>query len=64
MLAGQAMPPNDAQEIRERLERQLDLVLDGGPCGTEPTTIIDLTGEEVVVVRVGKGDLSALGAAS
>jgi len=62
MLPGDAMPPNDAQEIRQRLERQLDLVLDSGPCGTEPTTIIDLTGEEMVVLRKGKGDLSALGA--
>jgi tRNA threonylcarbamoyl adenosine modification protein (Sua5/YciO/YrdC/YwlC family) len=61
MLAGDEAPPGDAHEIRERLERQLDLVLDGGPCGTEPTTIIDLTGEDVVVVRAGKGDLSALG---
>jgi tRNA threonylcarbamoyl adenosine modification protein (Sua5/YciO/YrdC/YwlC family) len=62
MLPGDATPLDDAQEIRRRLERQLDLVLDSGPCGTEPTTIIDLTGEETVLVRKGKGDLSALGA--
>ena len=64
MLPGEEVPPNDAQDIRQRLERQLDLVLDGGPCGIEPTTVIDLTGEEAVVVRVGKGDLSVLGSAT
>jgi len=63
MLPDDVTPPDDAQEIRQRLERQLDLVLDGGSCGTEPTTIIDLTGEEIVVLRKGKGDISALGAA-
>lgn len=62
MLPGEAVPANDAQQIRQRLERQIDLVLDGGPCGTEPTTVIDLTGDEIVIVREGKGDLSALGA--
>jgi tRNA threonylcarbamoyl adenosine modification protein (Sua5/YciO/YrdC/YwlC family) len=64
MLPGEEVPPNDAQDIRQHLERQLDLVLDGGPCGTEPTTVIDLTGEEAVVVRAGKGDLSMLGSAT
>ena len=61
MLPGEQVPPNDAQDIREHLERHLDLVLDGGPCGTEPTTIIDLTGDQAVVVREGKGDMSLLG---
>jgi len=60
MLQGEEVPPSDAQEIRQRLEHQLDLVLDGGPCGVEPTTVIDLTGDAIVVVRAGKGDLSAL----
>ena len=64
MLPGEDLPPNDAQDIRQHLERQLDLVLDGGPCGIEPTTVIDLTGEEAVVVRAGKGDLSVLGSAN
>jgi len=64
MLPGEEVPPNDAQDIRQHLERQLDLVLDGGPCGIEPTTVIDLTGEEAVVVRAGKGDLSVLGSAT
>jgi len=62
MLPGEQLPPNDAQQIRLRLERELDLVIDCGPCGTQPTTVIDLTGEELVVVRAGKGDVSVLGA--
>ena len=62
MLPGEQLPPNDAQQIRSRLEHQLDLVIDSGPCGTQPTTVIDLTGEELVVMRAGKGDVSVLGA--
>jgi len=61
MIPGEEVPPNAAQGIRDHLERQLDLVLDCGPCGTEPTTIIDLTGDEAVVVRKGRGDWSLLG---
>ena len=62
MLPGDTAPPDDARQIRQRLEHELDLVIDGGACGTLPTTIIDLTGDELVVIRAGKGDLSALGA--
>ena len=62
MLPGEGVPPDNPQEIRLRFERQLDLVIDSGPCGTQPTTVIDLTGEELIVVRAGKGDVSALGA--
>jgi len=54
-------PFADAQEIRRTFERQLDLVIDSGPCGTEPSTVIDLTGETPVVMREGKGPLSVLG---
>src|SRR4030067_3100517 len=61
MFPGEEVPPNDAQVIRQRLERQLGLVLDGGPCGIQPTTVIDLTGEEAVGGRAGKGDLATLG---
>lgn len=62
MLPGDDVPPKDGQAIRHCLERQIDLVLDCGPCGIEPTTVIDLTGDGIVIVREGKGDLSALGA--
>jgi tRNA threonylcarbamoyl adenosine modification protein (Sua5/YciO/YrdC/YwlC family) len=57
-LPGDAAPLSDAEEIRSRLERQLDLVIDAGACGIEPTTVIDLTQESPLVVRVGKGSLA------
>ena len=40
-----ALPLNDAEEIRARLEHQVDLVIDAGPCGVEVTTVVDLSGE-------------------
>jgi len=49
---------NDAEEIRERLDPQLDLILDGGATGLEPTTVIDLTGAAPVLMRRGKGDVA------
>lgn len=54
-LPGDAAPLADAQDIRERLQHSVDLVVDGGHCGIEPTTVIDLSGAEPVVVRHGKG---------
>jgi tRNA threonylcarbamoyl adenosine modification protein (Sua5/YciO/YrdC/YwlC family) len=57
-LPGDKLPLADPQEIRERLERSLDLVIDGGSCGIEPTTVIDLTAETPLVVRKGKGSLA------
>jgi tRNA threonylcarbamoyl adenosine modification protein (Sua5/YciO/YrdC/YwlC family) len=56
--AGDALPLSDAQEIRARLERLLDLVIDAGPCGTEPSTVIDLTKAEPQLVRKGSGSLA------
>jgi tRNA threonylcarbamoyl adenosine modification protein (Sua5/YciO/YrdC/YwlC family) len=60
-LPGEDEPANDAHHIRDRLERGLDLVIDSGSCGIEPTTVIDLTGEEPVLVRKGRGDLREAG---
>jgi tRNA A37 threonylcarbamoyladenosine synthetase subunit TsaC/SUA5/YrdC len=57
-LPGDPQPLSDAQEIRERLERQIDLVIDAGSCGVEPSTVIDLTGDSPLVVRTGKGALT------
>ena len=57
-LAGEIGPLADAKEIRSRLERQLDLIVDGGPCGTVPSTVIDLTQAEPRVLRLGKGSLT------
>jgi len=60
-LPGDELPLNDAEHIRERLDHQIDFVLDAGACGVEPTTIVDLTGPEAVLVRQGKGRVEALG---
>lgn len=59
ILPEASQPLNDAEEIRAALEHQLDGILDGGTCGIEPTTIIDLSQDEPVLVRLGKGDASA-----
>jgi tRNA threonylcarbamoyl adenosine modification protein (Sua5/YciO/YrdC/YwlC family) len=61
LLPGDELPETDAANIRERLEHQVDLVLDGGSCGLNPSTVIDLTGAEPVVTRAGKGPLAPLG---
>jgi tRNA threonylcarbamoyl adenosine modification protein (Sua5/YciO/YrdC/YwlC family) len=58
---GETEPLNDAQEIRERFEHQLAAVVDAGACPLEPTTVVDLTSGEPVVLRQGRGDLATLG---
>ena len=58
-LPGDDLPMTDAREIADRLERQVDLVLDGGNCGLVPTTVVDLSGDQAVVVREGRGDPGA-----
>ena len=59
LLPGDSLPMTEPEEIRDRLARQVDLVIDGGHCGVEPTSVLDLSGEEIIVVRRGKGDVSA-----
>jgi tRNA threonylcarbamoyl adenosine modification protein (Sua5/YciO/YrdC/YwlC family) len=54
-------PLNDAEEIRERLEKQIELVIDAGACPAEPSTVIDLSGGEPVLVRAGRGSLEPFG---
>jgi tRNA threonylcarbamoyl adenosine modification protein (Sua5/YciO/YrdC/YwlC family) len=54
-LPGDAAPLDDGAVIRERLQNSIDLVLDAGSCGAEPTTVVDLSGAEPVVLRSGKG---------
>lgn len=56
ILPGEEITMHDAEEIREHLSSQVDLVIDGGPVGLEPTTVIDLTGDTPVLMRRGKGD--------
>jgi tRNA threonylcarbamoyl adenosine modification protein (Sua5/YciO/YrdC/YwlC family) len=58
MLPQDAEPLSDAAEIRKRLEGELDLVIDAGSCGVEPSTVIDLTGDAPLVLRRGKGSLA------
>jgi len=57
-LPGDAQPLGDPEEIRSRLEHQLDLVLDAGASGVEPSTVIDLSGDAPLVLRKGKGSLA------
>ena len=52
---------SDPDEVRERLDRQIELVIDGGAGTLEPTTIVDLTGPEAELVRAGRGDPAAFG---
>jgi len=61
ILPDDDMPLNDAEEIRDRLEKQVALIMDAGPCGLEPTTVIDLTGDAPVARRKGKGSLAPFG---
>lgn len=60
ILPGSEFPETDAWEIREKLEQQVELVIDSGPCGLESTTVIDLLGAVPGVVREGKGSLDGL----
>jgi tRNA threonylcarbamoyl adenosine modification protein (Sua5/YciO/YrdC/YwlC family) len=61
ILPGETEPLNDAQDIRDRLEHALDLIIDAGACSLEPTTVIDLAEDAPVVTRLGKGDPTRLG---
>ncbi|SAK62900.1 Sua5/YciO/YrdC/YwlC family protein [Caballeronia hypogeia] len=54
-------PLNDPEEIRERLEKQVELVIDSGACPAEPSTVIDLSSGEPVLVRAGRGSLEPFG---
>ena len=58
---GETEPMNDAHEIRERFQKTLQAVVDAGACPMEPTTVIDFSGDEPVLVRQGRGGLARLG---
>ena len=58
---GETEPMNDAQEIRQRFQKTLQAVVDAGACPMEPTTVIDFSGDEPVLVRQGRGALARLG---
>ena len=61
MLPGEDVALNDPEEIRALLEHQVDLILDAGACGVEPTTVVNLTGPAPQITRVGKGDTALFG---
>jgi tRNA threonylcarbamoyl adenosine modification protein (Sua5/YciO/YrdC/YwlC family) len=60
-LPGEELPMHEAWEIQANLEDQIELVIDAGGCGIEPTTVVDLTDTAPVLVREGCGALSLLG---
>jgi tRNA threonylcarbamoyl adenosine modification protein (Sua5/YciO/YrdC/YwlC family) len=61
MLPGDDLPLNDGEEIEARLGREIDALLDGGACGVEPTTVVDLATWPPVVLRQGRGSLAPFG---
>ncbi len=61
LLPGDDHPLTDPDDIRERLEKDVDLVIEAGPCRGEATTVIDLTSGSPVLVREGRGSLAPFG---
>lgn len=61
ILPGQADPLTDPEQIRTLLSKQIELIVDGGACSLEPTTVIDLVGVEPVLVRQGRGNAGLFG---
>jgi tRNA threonylcarbamoyl adenosine modification protein (Sua5/YciO/YrdC/YwlC family) len=61
IMPGEELPLNDPEDIRERLEHQVGAVIDAGACSLEPTTVIDMSGDEPTVLRHGQGDPALLG---
>jgi tRNA threonylcarbamoyl adenosine modification protein (Sua5/YciO/YrdC/YwlC family) len=61
IMPGETEPMNDAQEIRARLQKQVQAVVDAGACPMAPTTVVDLSGDEPELIRRGRGDPAALG---
>ena len=57
-MPGDDEPMTQGWEIRDRLDHAVDAIIDAGECGTEPTTVIDLSGDEPEILRVGAGDPS------
>ena len=57
LLPGDNRPLTDADEVQDRIGHQIDVVIEGGATGIEPTSVIDLSGDEVRVLRAGRGDV-------
>jgi len=58
LLVGEELPLNDAEEIRDRLDKQVDVIIDGGACHFEPTTVLSINDDGIEVVRKGAGETS------
>ena len=58
---GESEPMNDPDEIRLRFEKQIQAIVDAGACPMQPTTVIDMTGDEPVLLRQGRGEVGRLG---
>jgi tRNA threonylcarbamoyl adenosine modification protein (Sua5/YciO/YrdC/YwlC family) len=58
LLPGEDAPMTNGQQIKQRLDYQIDAVIDSGDCGTEPTTVVDLSQDEPQILRIGAGDPS------
>lgn len=56
LLPGQEVPPTNGWEIKEELDHRVDVVIDSGECGTEPTTVVDFSDGVAELVRIGAGD--------
>lgn len=61
LLPGDEMPLTEGWEIQDRLDDLLELIIDGGHCGVDPTTVVDLTAPTPVLVRAGRGALAPFG---
>ncbi|TWI62164.1 tRNA threonylcarbamoyl adenosine modification protein (Sua5/YciO/YrdC/YwlC family) [Pseudoduganella lurida] len=61
ILPGETEPLNDPEEIEARIGKQIDLIIDGGACSMEMTTVVDLSGAEPTLVRLGRGDPAVVG---
>ena len=57
-LPGDDRPMSDPLEIDERVGHQIDVIVDAGPTGIEPTSVLDLSGGSVEILRAGRGDIS------
>jgi tRNA threonylcarbamoyl adenosine modification protein (Sua5/YciO/YrdC/YwlC family) len=61
ILPGDELPLTNADSVRDRIEKQVDLIIDGGACSLDPTTVVDLSGDEPVLIRAGRGPLALFG---
>jgi tRNA threonylcarbamoyl adenosine modification protein (Sua5/YciO/YrdC/YwlC family) len=58
---GESEPMNEPHEIRDRFQKTIQAVVDAGACPMQPTTVVDLSGDEPVLVRAGRGDAARVG---